>query len=1036
MTLNPKEEAILKLVAEDSAYENYFFRKVSDLKWFYLLKERGYFNPEKNIGPQPSDKEGYVVIPQWNVLEYLEKVSLQVENPENEKYVPELLDIMKSVANSKDPTGNYRTSWYFIKILLNIPNNKIPIEIIKLIPLWLSSKYGSSLVDADLATKLLPKFYNKDASPEDLEKGELIIDYLTDIKWINKKGMFKDIEENPVGVAENHWLEEAFFDKGIARLIGEIGSNDLIYNIANKLKGIFRKHHKTNWIDFEEGNKTYRFSIDNEDDSLFICKISFYEKKEKEGEGALLESMKVAPAVLFEFKINANNLNDFAAKVGASIKTIKVSESLKKDVNAKLKDLYKNVLEDYSYIWLKDLLSQSSLHEIQHILLALLAIALVQKAKAKKDSTREIITKFLSSEYPNPAFIRLILLIISKDWSSFKDIFWSKLFNLKEEPIFETADFEKELEILLRENIANFTVEEKTQLDNLIASGPQKYLPEKNPEGYIIYWKQNWYKPLKEDTFFASKYEEIKAKSKFDDKKENGDGDWIGIPESPFSSEQMIKTANTEIAAFLLEFKTKDKWEERTSEAVVNALEEAVKNKPAKFAEDLNPFIDTGFYYVYHLLSGFKKAWGNNTSFDLSKVISFIEKYIDREIFWNNKLIVPSGFYNADYKWIVGIIGELIQEGSRNNDWAIPAESFPSVKRIFSLIGNNAAKDEKDANNFPTHVINCGLGKTLIGLVYFILLVTRVEKKENEPKWNEDLKGIYEIYLKRNIYDAYTVLGEYLISFGYLDKVWTKKQINKIKESKDEVLWDAFMSGYLSASRVNLDLYKLMKNFYLKGFSHEFKENQLNQRLIDHIGIAYLNGIEELEGDDLLGVLWKSQNHTQILELIFYLWTQRENLKDSELDLKMKSRIIDFWRKVYKKYKDKGSLTKNDKEILSDMVKLIVYLPEINEENFQWLLLSCPYAEEHYNSAFLIEYLNILKDKGDKEITARRIAEIFLKILNVFKPYYDEADIRSIVEYLYSLNYMDITSLANKICNEYAKAGVGIVTEIYKKYNP
>ncbi len=1039
--MDPKRQAILQLLSQDSAYENHFFKTKKNPIWFYALKDKGYFNPEKNPSVQPADREGYYIIPQWNVLEYLERLAEQINVPENEKYVDELLGIIKDVSTYKNESGeiidNYRTWWYFIKILLQIPNHKIPLDIIQLVPQWLKSRFGSSLVDADLATKLLPKFFNKNASPEDIKKGELIVDYLTEIKWVNKKGAFKDLEEEPVGVADNHWLEEAFFNKEIAKLIGEIGSENLIYKIAIKLKTIFRRHHKTNWIDSNEGNRTYRFSIDHEADYSFICKISAYEKKEKEGEGALLESLKVKPEVLFKFKINAEDINNFAQKIQTSLKTIKISDKLKNELNTRSEDLYKNVLEDYSYIWLKDLGSHASLYEIQHILLAILTTALVKKADTDIDSTKAIITKFLSNEYQNPVFTRIVIFTISNHWDSLKGIFWDKLFNRTDESLLEIPDFEPELRFLFNKNVSLFSEEEENRIADLIDKGPQKYLPKDNPDTYVIYWKQRWYGSLKENPFFNAKYEQIKALANFDDTAEdNTEGKWLGVPKSDFSSDEMIKTTNTQIAEFLLGFNKKDKLEERNSEALANALEEAVKSKPEKFASDLEPFINTGFYYVHYILNGFKKAWSDKTSFSWSLVFSFIRRYIDRPEFWKNKLIVPSGFYNADHTWITGVIGELIQEGTRNDEWSIPENSFSLIKEIFSIIANNAVKDKKDPDNYPQHVINCGLGKTLIGFVYFILRVARFEKKDNEPKWNSDLKKIYEVFLYRNISDAYAVLGEYLISFAYLDKEWTQKQITQIKENKDEVLWDAFMSGYLAGSRVNLDLYKLMKDFYLKSLSHNFKENQLNQRVIDHIGIAYLNGIEELESDGLLGVLWKSQNRTQIIEFNFYLWTQRENLKDTELDLRMKSKIIGFWRQIYQRYKDKTNLTKNDKEILSEVVKLIVYLTEINDESLQWLLLSVPYAEERYNAAYLLEHLNILKDKGDKKSTANKISEIFLKTLEFSKPYYDESDIHSIIEFLYQVNDSEIKKLADNICDVYAKAGVEIVTEIYKKYNP
>ena len=43
--LSEKEEKVLSLVKQDDSYSNYFFSKAKDLKWFYPLKERDFFDP-------------------------------------------------------------------------------------------------------------------------------------------------------------------------------------------------------------------------------------------------------------------------------------------------------------------------------------------------------------------------------------------------------------------------------------------------------------------------------------------------------------------------------------------------------------------------------------------------------------------------------------------------------------------------------------------------------------------------------------------------------------------------------------------------------------------------------------------------------------------------------------------------------------------------------------------------------------------------------------------------------------------------------
>jgi len=146
--LNKKELELLDKIKNRTVYEDKFFEKKSETKWFSELKSRGYFNPNPHTKPQEKEKN-YFFIPKWNVLPYLERISEQVNIPSNEKYIEELVEIIKEVSEYKNsegqPIDNYRTWHSFVKILSNLPNNKIPDEIIDLIPIWLSSRFDTTL---------------------------------------------------------------------------------------------------------------------------------------------------------------------------------------------------------------------------------------------------------------------------------------------------------------------------------------------------------------------------------------------------------------------------------------------------------------------------------------------------------------------------------------------------------------------------------------------------------------------------------------------------------------------------------------------------------------------------------------------------------------------------------------------------------------------------------------------------------------------------------------------------------------------------
>jgi hypothetical protein len=170
---------VLNLMKESPVYERYFFSKLRFLEWFDILKSEGFFSPEKAPVPELADKEGFYRIPHWNVLYYLEQISQKVNEPGNEMYIEPLLGIIKEVTEYHKETNaidNYRTWDSFIRIVSNLPNEKITDEIINLVPIWLNSDFGSTVQIMEIVNKLIPKFLRKDSNDNDIKKAERIIE--------------------------------------------------------------------------------------------------------------------------------------------------------------------------------------------------------------------------------------------------------------------------------------------------------------------------------------------------------------------------------------------------------------------------------------------------------------------------------------------------------------------------------------------------------------------------------------------------------------------------------------------------------------------------------------------------------------------------------------------------------------------------------------------------------------------------------------------------------------------------------------------
>ncbi|MHA1343951.1 MAG: hypothetical protein ACTSQG_08185 [Promethearchaeota archaeon] len=938
------KEKLFIMIESGKEFENYFFNKVVELEWFYTLKKKGYFNPDKALGPQPAKQEGYFIIPEWNVLQYLEKVSQKVKDPKNEKYISELLEIIKNVTeyhikNDKS-LDNYRTWHYFVKILLNLPNEKIPHDIIGLIPTWLDSKFDTSVCGSEIAIKLLPKFLTDD--PEDIKKAEKIIDSITNLKSVSLNDEKAEIFGNKVDykfIIDQYWVEEAFKKHKYAELIGEKCTHSVIKVITGKIKSLLIK----------EVDGTYR---------------SFYREK-----------------------------------------------SYRTD----------EPLELLTYI---------------------LKTILLIKANIDISSIRTLLRNYLEDKYLY--FVKMAIFVIGQNMDKYRDLFWEVLdTEIGIKIMANTLYLGDELRVLLN-NLNDFSDEQRVILVKRIEESAKHFKFEEEPEKYRALHKQEIYQALSHDPYFKKLYEEMKNITNIDAELhpavKEGEVRW-GPGPSPLKKEEIIQMSNIKLAEYLKTFKTEDFWKGPTVGGLADLIEEVARENPEKFTNNLNPFKNVSFIYVYKILHGIRNAWNNKKTIEWNKLFQFLEEYVNREEFWDNKFISDKDKWpdKADNKWIIGTIADLIQNGTRDDAWAFPEKYFDNAEKILFLILDKLKPDEyKEINDYVSFTLNIPFGSTITAMILLSLRMARMDEKrgiEKEIKWKTNFREKYNEILDKKIIEGFTNLGRYLPNLYYLDNGWVEAKIKKLEDKKGTEYWEAFMQGYLSSDRIYNKIYKIMRDHYKFAIDFEFKEKQYSKHLVDHISIAYLRGIESIdEPKSLFKQILDNFKHEQVSTIIGLFWMQRDYINKDEAKYKdIRKRILVFWDWLYRKYKDKESLENKDKRIISNAVKLAAILPDINDEYFKWLMLSATYVNVDYNASFLIEYLNELKDKSKNKKTAEYIGEIFLKMLKSFTiiPDYDRKHIISIVEYLYKSK---AGSLADEICNIYGKNGYLFLREVYEKY--
>jgi len=965
----PTQQQLLFIfdLIKDPTYGNYFFKKVENPIWFFPLKEAGYFDSNQLPGPTTFKNSNTIYTPDWNVLPYLEKISEQVHVPGNDIYIDELFQIIISVTefkqNNPDVEINDWTWLSFVKILLNLPNEKIPVKVIELIKIWLNKRHQHSLTNHEVL-KLLSKFLPDHPTQDDILKAETIIDIITGIIWIKKENLplpqeyerfFKKEKEEAQLLIDYYWLQESFQTN--SQKIAEKCSNKPVFIIANRLIEIFKKQY----------NEPDRFN-------------------------------------------------------------------------------------DYSFSWFKSLHHgpDLSLTQPEEILSLILRDLIINKAGIDQISTRKICEEFLTENYPYPIFTRFVLYVIGKYWQDYNDIFWSVLESGEGMTIFEVYDFEPELYILLQNNVKYFSKPKKERIKRIIEKGTSKYQSSENPKDQLNLWKQRWFSALKADPYFAKDYAHYKNITGIEEKISfKAFETKSGFGPSPITVEQILKTSNNDLSKLLQEFRTRNSWEGPSLEGLSFALQQAVCENPSKFTEDLNPFLDITYLHIHEMLNGFINAWKNHSNIDWDKIFDFILQYIGSEKFVKDQLYVENE-WGAKHQWIIARIGELIREGTQNDDNAFSPNLIPkSLEVIFKAIDQCETDNQGIMNDPLTHTLNSAIGKIYFALFQVALRIARIEQeKETEAtvKWSENIKEKFEQGLNGNVLEVYVLLGQYIPNFYYLDKEWVKDKIRVLSKTKDEGIWYPFMTGYLFCL-VYKDIYYDMRPHYSSAIEYPFQDRYSPEGLIRHLFIGYVNNFESFSKSSLFYKLLENWNYDQMAKVVGFFWREEESftalrrVEANSEDIRKKNenlmnKVKDFWRYVYEKCLAKKELTNLEERILSETAKLAVFLPEIDEENYQWLKLSAKYASLTYNTPHLVKYLNYLKDQGDKKRSVRYVGEIFLEMLTSYVPDYDKKHILSIVESLYESKDETNIEMANKICDIYGRNITDpFLREIYFRYN-
>ena len=825
-------EQIIKLIKQEKALTDYFFKKIKDPVWFSMLKKKRYFNPETI----PKDKDGNTLF--WNILDYLERISEQLKEPANEKYAKELINIIESVIQYSRNTkkiNNYYIWWYFVKILNNIPtdliiSNNLTTEKFKIwLEEWANPKMSGDLAISDIVELLLGKFLKDNRT---IKHAEAIIKVITRIEKKGEKDSFTRRDEAKMTWSP-YWTLKGFEKHN--KIIGEKCSNDIIFDIADKLN-MALKYKQIDYYRFIVINKDiYRLKVCRVEreglkekeigfkDGYFKCILEQYEKEQIKGlediDNNLYQLHHIGdpkkPIDEFDFKRAVKNKEEFREELKSELKKTIGLKALTHvvDCDKKIEELYEGLYEDYSHIWFCSLADSGDVHEndAEGVLAIILRDTLVNKSEAKRDKGKQVLEEFLTSSYRFPLFRRMILYCMDKFWEDYKDLFDRFLDVVPN--VLDRSDYEVEFYDILKKYNKDLDAD---RLKKLIENVPEYYRKE-GPK-HEASWKYKWLSALKDNDFFSEWYEEEKrnAELKEDKPYEPRRSAFMGgvvAHKPPITTEEIVQMGIADLIKFMKEFKGTDIWGtfegKPDKEGLAGAFQAAVKDNPKKFTAEIGLFKEVDYSYKHSLLKGFLDAWKSNKDIAWDRIFDFYEDYIKYPTFIEESL-KAQGEDSGDgiYVWIIEALSDLIEEGSRNDERAFDKEYFPQVERLYGLmLGKSKGKSESDKQRDAiTYALNTTLGRLIRSYIMFSLHVSRLNK-EPEKDWG---KNKYDRFFGKGI-EAYIWFGMFFPNMTYLDKDWAKRIIGQLKDrGVNDFQWQRFMEAYLFGSRVYDNIYKLM----------------------------------------------------------------------------------------------------------------------------------------------------------------------------------------------------------------------------------
>ncbi|MBK6864412.1 MAG: hypothetical protein IPG91_13070 [Ideonella sp.] len=192
--------------------------------------------------------------------------------------------------------------------------------------------------------------------------------------------------------------------------------------------------------------------------------------------------------------------------------------------------------------------------------------------------------------------------------------------------------------------------------------------------------------------------------------------------------------------------------------------------------------------------------------------------------------------------------------------------------------------------------------------------------------------------------------------------------------------------------------------------------DEVAERALQFLGLAYLEGMESLDGSGLLSELVSELKVKELSQLCWFFWTLRGKAEPSART----SKILVFWMRVAEQVRVNRA---DVPELQSALCQLAVFIHNLTPDAVEALVEAAPHAQVRHHGYVLVQNLARLASQYPKEV-----ATIFRAAMSGFLPDYRKEDVIGFVKRLAEAGEVEE---AEWLCNAYAEQGSTLLKETY-----